>query len=259
MKVVILAGGFGTRLSEVTGSIPKPMVEIGGRPILWHIMNIYAHHGFTEFILALGYKQEVIKEYFINYFAHQSDLTVDLEKGKTKIQERKTPDWKIHLVDTGMQTQTGGRLKRLKNWIGNDTFLMTYGDGVGNVDISALVNFHKKQKKAATLTAVRPPARFGSLVLDGAHVLEFSEKNQSNEGWINGGFFVLEPEVIDLIPDDQTAWEKIPLEQLAKKKQLSAFLHSGFWQPMDTLRDQRFLESIWESKQAPWKIWKDND
>lgn len=256
MKAIILAGGFGTRLSEVTGTIPKPMVEIGGKPIIWHIMNIYAHHGITEFVIALGYKAEVIKEYFLNFYAFNNDITLDLANGKTTVYDGKQPKWRIHLVDTGLQTQTGGRIKRLKEWIGKETFLMTYGDGVADVNIEELIKFHKKNKRHATVTAVHPPARFGGLVIEGNKVVEFTEKNQSKEGWINGGFFVLEPQVFDLIEDDQTIWERGPLEHLAEKKQLSAFCHSGFWQPMDTLREYQMLEALWQSGKAPWKIWK---
>lgn len=255
MKTVILAGGLGTRLSEVTGIIPKPMVEIGGKPILWHIMNIYAHHGITEFIIALGYKAEVIKEYFLNFYAFNNDITLDLANGKTIIHDGKQPKWRIHLVDTGLHTQTGGRLKRLKEWIGEETFMMTYGDGVANVDISKLIKFHRKNKKLATVTAVHPPARFGGLDIENNKVIEFKEKHQSKEGWINGGFFVLEPKVLDLIQDDQTMWERTPLEHLAENKQLGAYCHDGFWQPMDTLREYQMLESLWQSGKAPWKIW----
>lgn len=256
MKAVILAGGFGTRLSELTGNIPKPMVEIGGKPILWHIMNIYAHQGITEFVIALGYKSEVIKKYFLNFYAFNNDITIDLSKGSTIIHEGKQPNWRIHLVDTGMNTQTGGRLRRLKDWIGDETFLMTYGDGVSDINIQNLIAFHRKQKKLATVTAVRPSARFGGLVIEQNAVMEFSEKNQSKEGWINGGFFVLEPQVLDLIEDDQTIWERTPLEHLARAQQLSAFSHEGFWQPMDTLREYHLLESLWQSGNAPWKVWK---
>jgi len=259
MKVVILAGGLGTRLSELTGNIPKPMIEIGGRPILWHIMNIFAHYGYNEFIIALGYKQELIKQYFLNFFPHQSDLTVDLESGKMHIKKGRGINWKIHLVDTGVHTQTGGRLSRLKKWVGNETFLMTYGDGVADVNIPELINFHKAQKKLATLTAVRPPARFGALLLDGNQVVRFSEKQQASEGWINGGFFVLEPEVLNLIKNDQTSWEKEPLEAIVEQKQLNAYLHQGFWHPMDTLRDQRSLDALWDAQQAPWKVWSDHE
>jgi len=255
MKVVILAGGFGTRLSEMTGSIPKPMVEIGGRPILWHIMSVYAHYGFSEFIIALGFKSEIIKEYFLNYYAKNSDLTIDLSNGQTLVHERQCMDWKIHLVDTGLHTQTGGRLRRLKNWLGEEPFLMTYGDGVANVNITELVSFHQNHGKLATLTAVHPPARFGGLMLDDSRVMEFSEKNQSMEGWINGGFFVLEPEVLDYIADDETSWEKQPLENLSMEGQLSAFFHKGFWQPMDTLREYRLLQEMWDKGNAPWKVW----
>lgn len=256
MKAVILAGGLGTRLSEVTGTIPKPMVEIGGKPILWHIMNIYAHHGITEFVIALGYKSEVIKEYFLNFYAFNNDISLDLENGKTIVHDGKQPKWRIHLVDTGLHTQTGGRIKRLKHWIGNETFLMTYGDGVADINIKELIKFHKDHRQAATITAVRPAARFGGLVIDGIRVAEFTEKNQSKEGWINGGFFVLEPEVFDHIQDDQTIWERNPLEKIAANKKLAAYCHSGFWQPMDTLREHQILESLWQSGKAPWKVWE---
>ncbi len=259
MKTILLAGGFGTRLSELTASIPKPMVEIGGKPMLWHIMSIYAVYGYNEFVVALGYKAEVVKEYFLNFFAINNDLSIDLGSGKTKIHEGNQLDWRIHLIDTGLDTQTGGRLKRLKKWIGNETFMMTYGDGLSNVNIDELVAFHKKHKKLATVTAVHPPARFGGLVLEGDSVVEFTEKNQSKEGWINGGFFVLEPEVLDYIENDQTSWERDPLEKLASENQLMAFCHEDFWQPMDTLREFRLLESLWQSEKAPWKIWKNND
>ncbi len=259
MKTIVLAGGFGTRLSELTANIPKPMVEIGGKPMLWHIMNIYSAYMFNEFILALGYKAEVVKEYFLNFFAINNDLSIDLSNGKTDVHKRNSSDWLIHLVDTGLQTQTGGRLKRLKDWIGNETFMMTYGDGLSNVNVTELVSFHKKHKKLATVTAVRPPARFGGLVINGNSVVEFTEKNQSKEGWINGGFFVLEPEVLDYIDGDRTLWEKEPLERLSSDGQLMAYFHEGFWQPMDTLREFRLLESLWQTGEAPWKVWKEND
>ena len=258
MKTIILAGGFGTRLSELTDGIPKPMVEIGGKPILWHIMNLYSAHSCNDFIIALGYKAEIVKEYFLNFLSINSDLSIDLTSGNTVIHERKIFDWKLDLIDTGIGTMTGGRIKRLRKWVGEKTFMVTYGDGLSNIDISKLIAFHKKHKKLATVTAVHPPARFGGLVLDGDQVVEFSEKNQSNEGWINGGFFVLEPEIFNYIAGDSTTWEKEPLEQLAKEGQLMAFSHEGFWQPMDTLREYKLLESLWQSGQAPWKIGEKN-
>ena len=252
MKTIILAGGLGTRLSELTSNIPKPMVEVGGKPILCHIMNIYSAFQHNEFILALGYKAEVVKKYFFDYFEINNDLTVDLSNGEKRIHQRKHLDWKIHLVDTGFETQTGGRIKRLRDWVGGETFMMTYGDGLADISIAELVAFHKKHKRLATITAVRPPARFGGLVINGNLVEEFTEKNQLKEGWINGGFFVLEPEVFDYIDGDSIAWEKEPLERLAAEKQLMAFFHEGFWQPMDTLRECRLLESLWQSGRAPW-------
>jgi len=254
MKTIILAGGFGTRLAELTANLPKPMVEIGGKPILWHILNSYSAYGYREFIIALGYKSEMIKKYFLDFYAINNDLTLDLSSGNTKILSGKQPDWTLHLVDTGLATQTGGRIKRLQNWVGNETFMLTYGDGLSNVNIPALIAFHQKHKKLATITAVRPSARFGGLVLKDHQVVEFSEKNQANEGWINGGFFVLEPEIFNYIGSDQTIWEKEPLESLANRGQLMAYFHDGFWQPMDTLREQRLLESLWESGLAPWKM-----
>lgn len=254
MKTVILAGGLGTRLSEMTAHVPKPMVEIGGKPILWHIMNIYASYGFEDFVVALGYKGSVIKEYFMNYRAINSDLRVDLATGTVNILNSGVAEWDVNLVDTGQETQTGGRVKALKHLIENETFLMTYGDGLANIDISQLVAFHKSHGKLATVTAVHPPARFGGLVLDGNNVVEFTEKNQANEGWINGGFFVLEPEVLQYIRDEKTIWERDPLEKLASEGQLMAYFHDGFWQPMDTLREQKILQQLWESGHAPWAM-----
>ena len=256
MKAVILAGGFGTRLSEETQLRPKPMVEVGGRPILWHIMNIYAAFGIDEFIIALGYKGALIKEYFLNFYAINNDVTIDLSNGKTIIHDGKQPNWKIHLVDTGLQTQTGGRLKRLKNWLDkNETFMFTYGDGVADIDIEALLKFHKAHGKLATVTSVHTPARFGRIAFDGNRVTQFYEKPQAIEGLINGGYFVLHPKVIDYVEDDETIWERIPIERLAQDGQLMGFRHNGFWSCMDTLKEKNFLEDLWSSGKAPWKVW----
>jgi glucose-1-phosphate cytidylyltransferase len=255
MKAVILAGGLGTRLSEETQLLPKPMIEIGGKPIIWHIMKIYSHHGINEFIICCGYKGYVIKEYFANYFLHMADVTIDLEDNSIKILNKSAEPWKITLVDTGEETQTGGRLKRIANYI-DDDFCMTYGDGLSAVDIKKLIEFHKNHKKIATITAVKPPGRFGAIELKGTEINSFVEKPQGDGGWINGGFFVLNPKVFNYINDDKTLWEKEPLEELSKEKQIHAFIHDGFWQPMDTLRDKRYLEILWESKAAPWKCWE---
>jgi glucose-1-phosphate cytidylyltransferase len=255
MKTVILAGGLGTRLSEETQVRPKPMVEVGGHPMLWHIMNLYAHHGFRDFIVALGFKGELIKDYFLNFHTRNSNLGIDLASGQTKVHGGSLTPWKVDLVDTGLSTQTGGRLKRLVDWLDGDTFLLTYGDGVADVDLNALVCFHKGHRKLATVTAVRPPARFGGLALDGDSVARFTEKPQAGDGWINGGFFVLDRRVLDFIDGDATLWEREPLERLAELGQLRAFRHEGFWQPMDTLRERNLLEEMWASGHAPWKVW----
>jgi glucose-1-phosphate cytidylyltransferase len=256
MKTVILAGGVGSRLAEETDATPKPMVEIGGPPILWHIMKIYAASGFREFFIALGYKPEVIKSYFLNYNHLRSDLSIDFGSGSIQMHDGERDDWKVHLIDTGVETQTGGRLKRLTEWLNDGTFLMTYGDGVANIDIRRLVEFHRSHGRLATVTAVRPPARFGGMDFDGDLVAEFTEKPQIGEGWINGGFFVLEPAVLDYLEGDDTIWERDPLERLAEQGELMAYRHEGFWQPMDTLRDVRLLESLWQSGDVPWKAWK---
>ena len=255
MKVVILAGGLGTRLAEETHLKPKPMVEIGGRPILWHIMNIYASHGFADFMLACGYKGEVIKQYVLGLFQHSSDFVMDLATGELQTLNVSAPAWRIGVVDTGKETQTGGRLKRLKSLIGSEPFMCTYGDGVGNIDITALVKFHESRRTLATLTAVRPPSRFGALSLAGDAVREFSEKPQAGEGWINGGFFVFQPEFLDYLDGDPCILEREPLVRAAADGQLSAFRHEGFWQPMDTVRDRQVLEDLWDSGKAPWKTW----
>lgn len=257
MKVIILAGGLGTRLQEETTVKPKPMVEIGGRPILWHIMNIYAAHDYREFIVALGYKGEVIKNYFLNYYHLHGNLSIDLGSGGAEVQDACRENWLVHLVETGLSTETGGRIKRAASEIGNETFMMTYGDGVANINISELVAFHRTHGKLATITAVRPPARFGGLSFEGDLVVRFVEKPQIGEGWINGGFFVLEPEVLDYIRGDDIIFEREPLERLAQDGQLVAYRHDGFWQCMDTLRDVRLLEGLWEEGEAPWKVWQD--
>jgi glucose-1-phosphate cytidylyltransferase len=252
VKTIILAGGLGTRLQEETTVRPKPMVEIGGKPILWHIMNIYAAHAFDEFVVALGYKGEVIKQYFLNFFALNNDITVDLRTGGTTIYDGQQPTWKVHLAGTGDLTQTGGRLRRLKHWVGDETFMMTYGDGLADVDVAELVAFHRSHGKLATVTTVRPTARFGGVVFSGDRVVEFTEKPQAEGGWINGGFFVLEPDVLDYIEGDQTIWERDPMERLAADGQLMAYRHEGFWQPMDTLREKKMLEDMWAGGDAPW-------
>lgn len=257
MKTVILAGGYGSRLQEETTVKPKPMVEIGGQPILWHIMNIYATYGYKEFVVALGYKGEAIKNYFLNYYHLRNSITIQLTNGRVEVHDVAREDWVVHLTDTGPGAATGGRIKRLAPAIGRDTFMMTYGDGVADVDIRALVAFHRKQKKLATVTAVRPPARFGEMTFKGDLVTAFAEKPQISEGWINGGFFVLEPQVLEYIKGDETLFEREPLERLAQDGQLAAYQHQGFWQCMDTLRDVRLLESLWEGGHPPWKVWKD--
>lgn len=256
MKCVILAGGLGTRISEETGSRPKPMIEIGGRPILWHIMKIYSAHGIQDFIVCCGYKGYMIKEYFANYFLHMSDVTFDMKNNEMQIHKRNAEPWKVTLVDTGDNTMTGGRLKRVSPYVeAEDAFCFTYGDGVADIDISALVDQHNAHGKHATVTAVQPPGRYGALDMDGSKVLGFSEKPRGDGAWINGGFFVLSPKCIDLIADDATPWEETPLSTLASSGQLEAYKHSGFWQPMDTLRDKNHLEQLWDRGEAPWKIW----
>jgi glucose-1-phosphate cytidylyltransferase len=254
MKAVILAGGLGTRLSEETSTRPKPMVEIGGKPILWHIMKSYSAHGINDFVICCGYKGYVIKEYFANYFLHMSDVTFDMQHNQMEVHTRHAEPWKVTLVDTGDDTLTGGRLKRVKQYVADEEmFCFTYGDGVSDVNISATIDFHKSHGKLATLTATQPPGRFGALNLTGQKINSFQEKPQGDGAWINGGFFVLSPKVIDYIDDDATTWEKGPMEQLAKDGQLDAYFHKGFWQPMDTLRDKVHLEELWQSGKAPWK------
>lgn len=258
MKVAILAGGFGTRLSEVTDLRPKPMVEIGGKPILWHIMKIYSHYGFNEFVILLGYKSYFIKEYFANYFLHQSDITIDIKNNKMEVHNNSSEPWKITLVDTGLNTFTGGRVLRARKYLENDSFMLTYGDGVGNINIPGLIEFHKKNRATLTLTSVQPEGRFGALNLDGNHVTAFAEKPRGDGSWINGGFFVCEPKIFDYITEgDDTIFERTPMEKLAKDHEMCAFKHNGFWMPMDTLRDKNELESKWNSGKAPWKIWND--
>lgn len=256
MKAVILAGGLGTRISEETHLRPKPMVEIGHKPILWHIMKSYSAHGVTDFIICCGYKGYVIKEYFANYALHMSDITFDLQANNVSVHQRKVEPWKVTLVETGEETMTGGRLKRVADYVRNEeSFCFTYGDGVSNVDIAASIAFHKQHGRLATVTAVRPPGRYGSLAIDEAEVKGFSEKPPGDGGFVNGGYFVLSPRVIDYIEGDATPWEVGPIERLALDRQMKAFVHTGFWQPMDTLRDKIYLESLWDSGRAPWKVW----
>ncbi len=256
MKAVILAGGLGTRLSEETTIKPKPMVEIGGKPILWHIMKNYSSHGINEFVICCGYKGYVIKEYFANYFLHTSDVTFDMQNNEMQVHARSAEPWKVTLVDTGDETLTGGRLKRVTPYIRDEeAFCFTYGDGVSDVDIGATIAFHRSHGKLATLTATQPPGRFGALNLDGHRINSFQEKPQGDGAWINGGFFVLSPKVLDYIEGDTTTWEKKPMERLAQEGQMQAYFHTGFWQPMDTLRDKVHLEELWQSGKAPWKAW----
>lgn len=255
MKVVILAGGLGTRLSEETSLRPKPMVEIGGRPILWHIMKMYSSHGINDFIVCLGYKGYFITEFFANYYLHLTDVTIDIGRNQVEVHRSRAENWRITLVDTGSDSMTGGRIKRVREHVGDEAFCMTYGDGVSDVDIGALVAFHEKHGRDATVTAVRPPGRFGALALDGDNVDGFIEKPLGDGSWINGGFFVLSPKVFDRIKGDNTTWEREPLEGLARDGQLAAFRHEGFWQPMDTLRDKKYLEDLWDTGRASWKTW----
>lgn len=256
MKAVLLAGGLGTRLSEETSTRPKPMVEIGGMPILWHIMKMYSGHGIKDFVICLGYKGYVIKEYFINYYMHRSDITVDLGTNETTIHNAKAEPWRVTLVDTGEDSMIGGRIKRIMPYVKDDeAFCLTYGDGVGDIDISAGIALHRKEGRLATVTATQPPGRFGAMTSEGSRVTGFTEKPTGDGGWINGGFFVLNPEIDKYIAGDSTVWEREPMEQLAKDDQLSVYFHNGFWQPMDTLRDKRHLEELWESGKAPWKNW----
>ena len=255
MQAVILAGGLGTRISEETHLKPKPMIEIGGKPIIWHIMKIYSHYGIKNFIICCGYKGYKIKEYFANYALHLSDITFHIDNDEIEIHKKLTEDWKVTLVDTGEKTSTGGRLKRIKKYI-NGTFCMTYGDGVGDINIKDLIDFHNSHDKIATLTCVIPPARWGSLKIEGDNVTDFQEKPSGNNNWINGGFFVLEPKALDLIDNDECVWEEEPLKNLVRQKQLKSFKHNGFWRPMDTIRDKKVLQELWDTKKAPWKIWE---
>ncbi|HEV8724162.1 MAG TPA: glucose-1-phosphate cytidylyltransferase [Candidatus Binatia bacterium] len=256
MKAIILAGGMGSRLSEETVLKPKPMVEIGGRPILWHIMNIFGANGVDEFIIALGYKAEVIREYFLNFYALNNDISIDLRSGKTVIHGGNQPNWRIHLVDTGLRTQTGGRLGRLRRWLDEDeTFMFTYGDGVADLDMRALLKFHQSHGKLATVTTVRSPERFGRIAFEGNKVVDFYEKPENSEGWINGGYFVLNAKVLDYVDDDETIWEREPIEALARDGQLMGYRHKGFWSCMDTLKEKNNLEELWQTGKAKWRIW----
>ncbi|MGI4815437.1 MAG: glucose-1-phosphate cytidylyltransferase [Janthinobacterium lividum] len=255
MKAVLLAGGLGTRISEETCLKPKPMIEIGGRPILWHIMKIYSQHGVRDFIVCCGYKGYVIKEYFANYFLHMSDITLDMRNNKMEVHQNSAESWRVTLVDTGEQTMTGGRLKRVRDYLGEDDFCFTYGDGVGNIDVTAAIKFHRSSGKLATLTATQPPGRFGALDVERNAIRSVQEKPHGDGSWINGGFFVLKPKVIDYILGDHTVWERDPMEKLAAEGQLQAWFHRDFWQPMDTLRDKTYLEDLWSAGKAPWKTW----
>ena len=255
MKVVILAGGLGTRISEESHLKPKPMIEIGGKPMLWHIMKIYSHYGINDFVICLGYKGYVIKEYFANYFLHMSDVTFDMERNQMEVHQRHAEPWRVTLIDTGQDTMTGGRLKRVREYVGNETFCFTYGDGVTDLDIGEVVEFHRRHGKAATVTAIQPPGRYGALNIDRNEVRSFQEKPAGDGAWINGGFFVLEPAVFDYLDGDQTSWEAQPLQKLADDGQLMSFQHLGFWQAMDTLREKNHLEELWNTS-PPWKVWK---
>ena len=255
MKAVILAGGLGTRIAEETHLKPKPMIEIGGKPMLWHIMKEYSSHGINDFVICCGYKGYMIKEYFANYFLHMSDVTFNMKQNKMEVHHKFVEPWTVTLVDTGLNTMTGGRLKRIKEYVQNDTFCFTYGDGLSDINISKLIDFHKNRKNKATLTSVQPPGRFGILNMKDTKIVDFKEKPAGDHNWINGGYFVLEPSVIDYIDDDTTVWEQEPLEKLAKEGQISAYQHTNFWQPLDTLREKNILEELWDSGNAPWKSW----
>jgi len=255
MKAVILAGGFGTRISEETQLKPKPLIEIGGMPLLWHIMKIYSSHGINDFIICCGYRGYLIKEYFANYSLHMSDVTLDIQKNEIKVHKKFAEPWKVTLIDTGLETMTGGRLKKIKNFVDNETFCFTYGDGLSDINITELIEFHKKSKVLSTVTAIQPPGRFGTLNINENKITSFKEKPAGDGNWVNGGFFVLEPKVFDYIENDSTIWEKEPLERLAVENQLAGYKHSGFWQPLDTLRDKNSLEELWASGNAPWKSW----
>ncbi len=255
MKAVILAGGLGTRISEETNLKPKPMIEIGGKPLLWHIMKIYSAHGIHDFIICVGYRGYVVKEYFANFFLHSSDITFDIPKNSIDFHTTSVEPWRVTIVDTGEHTMTGGRLKRIAPYLGHEDFCLTYGDGLADIDIKSLIQFHQEHSLLATMTAVQPPGRFGALTLEEKKVISFQEKPSGDGGWINGGFFVLSPKVLDFIEDDSTVWEKDPLEQLAAQGQLAAYPHRGFWQPMDTLRDKNYLEQLWTTKSGAWKVW----
>ena len=255
MKTIILAGGFGTRISEETHLKPKPMIEIGGMPLLWHIMKTYSFYGMNDFIICCGYKGYVIKEYFANYFLHMSDVTFDMKNNTMEVHKKSAEPWNVTLVDTGIDTMTGGRLKRVKKYVDDETFCFTYGDGLSDINIKKLVNFHNDQKTTCTVTAVQPPGRFGALNIKKDKIINFKEKPPGDQSWVSGGYFVLEPTVFDYIQNDDTVWERNPLETLAESSELSAYRHAGFWNPVDTLRDKNHVENLWNTKKAPWKVW----